>query len=89
MCQCYELGLVSVNTSDQLGFGELCICCGVPVAQARNAKRQIPIPNSTIISMEQRLELPEPLKHHWERRSSVVYNTTTKEEFLRHTLLVT
>lgn len=78
-----------MNTPDQLGFGEVCICCEVPVAQARNAKRQNPIPNSTIISMERGLELPEPFKHHWERRSSVVHNTTTKEEFLRHTLLVT
>lgn len=74
---------------DQLGFGELCVCCELPEAQARNIQRQIPIPDSTIISMEQRLELPDPSKHHWERRSSIVHNTATKDEFLTGTLLVT
>ena len=76
-------------SADQLGFAELCVCCEVGVAHARNRKRQIPIPNSTIISMEQKLELPEPLKHHWERRSSVLHNNGLKEEFLSNALLVT
>ena len=58
------------------------------MAHARNRKRQIPIPDSTIISMEQRLELPEPNKHHWERRSSVLHNNCLKEEFRSNALLV-
>ena len=76
------------NFADQLGFAELCVCCEVGVAHARNHDRRIPIPNSTIINMEQRLELPEPIKHHWERRSSVLLNNCNKEEFLTSALLV-
>jgi O-phosphoseryl-tRNA(Sec) kinase len=71
----------------QLGFAELCVCCEVGVAHARNHDRRIPIPNSTIINMEQRLELPEPIKHHWERRSSVLLNNCNKEEFLTSALV--
>lgn len=49
----------------------------------RNTCRLVPIPHSTIIDMEQRLELPEPSKYHWERRSAILHNDGQEEEFLR------
>ena len=75
--------------ADCLGFAELCVCCDVTVAQARNSKRQTPIPDATIVSMEQRLELPEPAKHHWEKQSAAVHSNRPKEEFLSHAWLAT
>ena len=50
----------------------------------RNTHRPVPIPHSTIVDMEQRLELPEPSKYHWERRSAILHNDGQEEkEFLR------
>lgn len=59
------------------------------MAQVRNTERQISIPNSTIFSMGQRLELPEPSKHHWERWSAVLLNNNLEEEFLTKAPLAT
>lgn len=54
----------------------------------RNTERHIPIPKSTIIGMEQTLELPDPSKYQWELRSSVLHNNGSKEVFLRNGRLV-
>lgn len=65
-----------------LGFVHLCVVCPAPLAVKRNLSRQIPIPQSTITSMEQRLELPDPGKHNWERSRLMIRNEGTKEDFL-------
>ena len=67
---------------DELGFAEMCVCCDAAIAQGRNAERSCPIPSSTILDMEQSLELPEPSKHQWELRSCVLLNNSSRKEFL-------
>ena len=69
--------------SDQMGFAGLCIQCPTSLALQRNSLRQIPIPRSTIETMEQRLELPDPAQYHWEARNIVLRNDGEKETFLR------
>ena len=68
--------------TDRLGFSELCVCCDVSLAQERNKQRQIPIPNSTIIDMEQSLELPDSSKYQWEKKSCVLFNNSQRDDFL-------
>ena len=66
--------------SDSLGYAEVCIQCSLSAALERNSKRSIPIPHSTIESMERRMELPEPAQHHWEKRSMVVRSDCEQEQ---------
>ena len=75
--------------SDSLGFAQLCLICDMTVAQERNSRRQIPIPDSTIVSMERSLELPEGSRCHWESRSTVISNNNCKTDFIRDSLSVT
>ena len=44
----------------------------------------IPIPHSTIERMEQRLELPDPVNHHWEQRSIVISSESDREQYLKN-----
>lgn len=44
----------------------------------------IPIPHSTIERMEQRLELPDPVNHHWEQRSIVISSESDQEQYLKN-----
>lgn len=74
--------------TDLLGYAEVCIQCSLSVALERNSKRPIPIPHSTIESMERRIELPEPAQHHWEKRSMVVRNDCEDERFIYITVWV-
>ena len=77
-------------TTDCLGFAEICVSCDLTVAHDRNRRRQIPIPDSTITSMERSLELPEPSSHGWEKRSHVLFNnSSSREGFLTEGLSVT
>ena len=65
------------------------MCCDLTVARERNGRRQVPIPDSTIVSMEQSLELPEPDSQSWERRSCVLFNNSSSQEgFLTESLSV-
>lgn len=68
--------------ADELGFAEMCVCCDAVTAQVRNTGRRCPIPSSTILGMEQSLELPEPAKHQWEQYSCIVLNNSCKRDFL-------
>ena len=54
------------------------------MAAERNIHRQAPILQSTITDMHQRLELPEPSQHYWERKSAILYNNggENQEEFM-------
>lgn len=79
----------SHNNVDHLGFAEVCICCKIAVALERNASRRFPIPETTIVNMEQRLEVPDPTHHTWESRSTIIYNDGHhRENFLEEALLV-
>ncbi len=69
--------------TDNLGFVHMCVVCPAPLASERNLQRQIPIPDSTITDMEQRLELPDPGRHHWEEQGLVIRNEGTRDEFLQ------
>ena len=67
----------------------MCISCDVAVARERNRRRRAPIPDSTIENMERSLELPEPSRHSWERRSHTIFNNgSRKEAFLAEGLSV-
>ena len=72
--------------ADLLGFAEVCIQCPLSVALERNSRRVIPIPRSTIETMERIMELPEPAHHHWEERSIIVTNDGEKEQFIHTTV---
>ena len=80
-----KLILISLYTA-LLGYAEVCVQCSLSVALERNSKRPIPIPHSTIESMEWRIELPEPAQHHWEKRSMVVRSDCEDERFLHTTV---
>ena len=76
--------------TDCLGFAEICVSCDLTVAQDRNRRRQIPIPDSTITNMERSLELPEPSSVGWEKRSHILFNnSSSREGFLTEGLSVT
>lgn len=72
--------------TDSLGFAEVCIQCSLSVAVERNVRRPIPIPHSTIETMERVLELPDPSQHHWESRSIVAVNDHKQKEFILTTV---
>lgn len=57
-----------------MGFAEVCVQCSVGTALSRNSTRPTPIPDATITAMEQCLETPNPLQHHWEKRSHTLNN---------------
>lgn len=69
---------------DSLGYSEVCIQCSLPVALERNSRRVNPIPSTTIETMEQRMELPDPSHHRWEERSVIIRSDSCEQEtFIR------
>ena len=66
-----------------MGFMEVCVLCSLEVAVMRNSFRLIPITNSTLETMGQSMEIPDPNKLHWEERSTIVRNESDKEVFIK------
>lgn len=67
---------------DGLGFAQVGVHCSVKVAKARNMQRSIPIPDSTIDTMEQNIEYPESAYNHWEERSIIISSEGSMDQFI-------
>lgn len=64
------------SSPDHLGFAEVFVTCPLAVALDRNSQRSIPIPESTIVAMDLKMELPKPAVLHWEKLSMLIDNST-------------
>lgn len=62
---------------------EVYVRCPLKVAKDRNCLRTIPITESTLETMEQSMEEPDPTKYHWEQRSAAIGNESDKEDFIK------
>ncbi|XP_044301527.1 L-seryl-tRNA(Sec) kinase isoform X2 [Varanus komodoensis] len=58
-----------------LGFCQLFLDCCVEVCLDRNSQRKQPLPEETICTMVQKIEVPNPEKYTWEQNSLILKNT--------------
>ncbi|XP_066476954.1 L-seryl-tRNA(Sec) kinase isoform X2 [Tiliqua scincoides] len=55
-----------------LGFCQLFLDCQVEVCLERNSQRTQPLPEETIYTMRQKIEVPSPEKYAWEQNSIIL-----------------